>query len=82
MEFKNYINVYTKDTNNFVGTYYSLQEAVRQLKISGTSSAYKALRKERKYAYGYQFFYASDASQPDKSKIISNNQIDTIKEVS
>lgn len=82
MEFKNYINVYTKDTNNFVGTYYSLQEATRQLKISGTSSAYKALRKERKYAYGYQFFYASDPSQPDKSKIIPNNQNNIFKEVS
>lgn len=77
--FSEYINVYEKDTQNFVGMYYSLQEATRQLNLSGTSSAYKALRKERKYAYGYCFYYANDPTQPDKTKIISN---EIIKEVS
>lgn len=70
-EFINYVNVYKKDTNDFVGTYYSLNESLRKLNISGYSSAYKALRKERKYAYGYQFFRVDDPTQPDKSKIIT-----------
>lgn len=70
-EFENYINVYAKESDEFIGTYYSLQEAIRKLNLSGTSSAYKALRKERVAAYGYRFFWANDKSQPDKSKIIS-----------
>ena len=70
-EFVNYINVYEKDSNYFIGTYFSLQESLRKLNISSSSSAYKALRKERKYAYGYQFFRVTDPTQPDKSKIIT-----------
>lgn len=69
--FSTYINVYDKESKNFVGTYYSLQEAARQLGFSGTSSAYKALRKERKYAYGYSFYYVNDKGQPDKTRIVS-----------
>lgn len=69
--FSTYINVYEKESKKFIGSYYSLQEAARQLKFSGTNSAYKALRKERKYAYGYMFYYANDNEQPDKTKIIA-----------
>lgn len=69
-EFSNHVNVYEKGTNRFIGTYYSLQEALRKLNISSSSNAYKALRKERKYAHGYQFFKANDPTQPDKTKII------------
>ena len=69
--FSKYINVYEKESMNYVNTYYSIQEAAKQLNLSGTNSAYKALRKERKYAYGYMFYYANDPDQPDKSKVIS-----------
>lgn len=73
--FKEYINIYCKDTLEFVGTYYSAPECVRQLKLPSSyrKKINKNLRKEILNVSIYKCYYIDDPEQPDKSKIITIN---------
>ena len=67
-------------TGNFVSWFESQKNAEDKTGIN-TSNIQDALKKRRKSAGGFLWFYADDPDQPDKSKIISNNT-KLIKEVS
>ena len=67
-------------TGNFVSWFESQKNAEDKTGIN-TSNIQDALKKRRKSAGGFLWFYADDPDQPDKSKIIPNNT-KLIKEVS
>lgn len=64
------INQYSID-NKFINTFNSMVEANNLTHVSKTGIT-NCCRKKNKTSGGYKWFYASDPSQPDKSKIIPN----------
>lgn len=76
-DFRYYINVYMKDNIEFVGTYYSSEEAARELKVNSRTIR-NILSNERNNPYKYHFYYCLDENQPDKSKIIFKEKKDDI----
>ena len=74
------INQYSLN-NEYINTFNSIVTAANE-SSSNKSGIIQCCRKIYNSSNGFKWFYASDQSQPDKSKIIPNNQIDTIKEVS
>lgn len=70
---KQYINVYYKDTLEFIGVYYSIAECVRKLNLKDfdRKRIAKNLKNEIDSVYLYKCYYANDLTQPDKSKIIN-----------
>ena len=72
------VNQYTLD-NIYLATYDNIKTAT---KLTSTKNISLCCRKERNSSNGYKWFYSYDTSQPDKSKIISNNQNNISQEVS
>ena len=66
------VNQYT-DNGMFVRNFYSISEASVQTGIGETSIVH-CCRKRLKTAGGFLWFYASDPTQPDKTKIIPTTQ--------
>ncbi|MBQ2884700.1 MAG: GIY-YIG nuclease family protein [Alphaproteobacteria bacterium] len=72
------INQYDSDLN-YIKTWNSAVDIKKFYNYSSDSKIYRSLRKETPICDGMIFFYANDPTQPDKTKIISN---EIIKEVS
>lgn len=72
------VNQYTLN-DIYLNTFKNIAFAEEYTNTKNISSC---CRKKRNSSNGFKWFYASDPSQPDKSKIIPNNQIDTSKEAS
>ena len=77
-DFRYYINVYTKDNMEFVGTYYSSEEVGKKLKVD-SRTVRNILSNKRNNTYKYHFYYCLDKNQPDKSKIIFKEKKDDIQ---
>lgn len=58
--------------NNYIQTFYDAPALRKYLCVKDYSSAInRCLNKKKKTYLGYQWFYADDPNQPDKSKIIA-----------
>ncbi len=67
------VNQYTLD-DIFVKTYSSSVEALKEMDINYYGSIHKCCNKKAKTFKGYKWYFADDPNQPDKSKIIIDNQ--------
>lgn len=59
--------------NIYIKTYDTLKKAAINTNQKSTSNISECCRKKKKLAGGYQWYYADDPEQPDKSKIIKTN---------
>lgn len=67
------LNCYTLD-GNFVKSYVSGSEIKEELGYN-PSNIYMCANKKYEQAYGYKWFYTYDENQPDKTKIVSYDNI-------
>lgn len=79
IDFENIINhrtghsVNQYENNKYINTYKTLKEAAINTNQKSTANISECCRKKKKSAGGYQWFYANDHDQPDKTKIITLN---------
>lgn len=80
--FKKHINIYNKE-DIFLKQCFNIKDCINYLRLNTSkgSSIQKCLNHKRQFAYGYKFYRIDDISQPDKTKIITENDyIEIFKE--
>lgn len=63
------VNQYKDDV--FINAYNTLSEAAKSIKQKSSSSISECCRKNKKQTGGYEWYYANDTEQPDKTKILT-----------